>query len=65
MGRRIAAGLLACVLAALWAGPAAAARYNPGDRPSNIGGRDVISGEQVSLEGMRGKWVLVDFFATW
>lgn len=65
MGRRIGAGLLACALAALWLSPAMAARFSPGDRPSNISGRDVISGEQVALEGLRGKWVLVDFFATW
>lgn len=65
MGRRIGAGLLAGALAALWLSPALAGRFSPGDRPSNLSGREVRSGKVVSLEDFRGKWVLVDFFATW
>ena len=34
---------------------------HPGDRAAQISGRDMLSGRQVDLEGLRGKWVLVEF----
>ena len=65
MVRFTRAALIACAMITLALNPAFAGRFSPGDRPSNISGIDVSSGRAVSLEGMRGKWVLVDFFATW
>jgi cytochrome c biogenesis protein CcmG/thiol:disulfide interchange protein DsbE len=31
----------------------------------DIAGTSVLSGQSVSLVGLRGKWVVVNFFATW
>lgn len=57
----LAAGLLLVLLTAY----AQAGRFNPGDRPSDVTGREVGSNKTIALEDFRGKWVLVDFFATW
>jgi thiol-disulfide isomerase/thioredoxin len=56
------ASLAACMLlsTAAWAG-----RFGPGDRPSDISGRNVQDNKILRLEDFRGKWVLIDFFATW
>jgi peroxiredoxin len=50
--------LLSCSLA--WA-------YTPnvGDRAADIAGRDVISDKVVHLEDFAGKWVFIDFWASW
>lgn len=63
---RFALALLACLLAVslattyAWAG-----RFGPGDRPSDFYGRNVQDNSVLRLEDFHGKWVLVDFFATW
>jgi len=49
-----------CLTTASFAG-----RFGPGDRPSDFYGREIQSEKMVRLEDFRGKWVLVDFWATW
>lgn len=34
---------------------------HPGDRAAEISGRDMLTGRQVDLDSLRGKWVLVEF----
>lgn len=51
---------LVCGTAIAQAGP-----YSIGDRPSEIVGREIWSDKVISTEDFRGKWLLVDFFATW
>jgi peroxiredoxin len=38
---------------------------NVGDRAADISGRDVISGKVVHLEDYAGKWIFIDFWASW
>ncbi len=58
----LVAVLAACLLlsTAAWAG-----RFGPGDRPSDFYGRNVQDNTVLKLEDFSGKWVLVDFWATW
>jgi len=59
---------VACVILAAvicFAGTAWAGRFGPGDRPSNFYGRDIQTEKVLHLEDFQGKWVLVDFWATW
>lgn len=44
---------------------ASAGRFGPGDRPSDFYGREIQTEQILRLEDFRGKWVLVDFWATW
>ncbi|MCH7472166.1 TlpA family protein disulfide reductase [bacterium] len=37
----------------------------PGNRAYPLAGRDLVSGRQISLEDYRGKWVLLEFWASW
>lgn len=37
----------------------------PGSRAYPVVGRDLVSGETISLEDYRGKWVLLEFWAYW
>jgi thiol-disulfide isomerase/thioredoxin len=63
---RIMVALLALVLTfVLLSTTAWAGRFGPGDRPSDFYGRDVQTGKVLRLEDFCGKWVLVDFWATW
>jgi thiol-disulfide isomerase/thioredoxin len=45
--------------------PALAEGFSVGDRPSPIVGNEIWSGKVISTEDFRGKWLLIDFFATW
>ena len=49
-----------CLAGTAWAG-----RFGPGGRPSNFYGREIRNDKVLHLEDYRGKWVLVDFWATW
>jgi thiol-disulfide isomerase/thioredoxin len=42
-----------------------AAPYGVGDRPAEIIGREIWSDKVISTEDYLGKWLLIDFFATW
>jgi thiol-disulfide isomerase/thioredoxin len=44
---------------------AAKANIQPGKQAPNWTGTDVMDGAQASLEGLKGKIVLMDFWATW
>ena len=37
----------------------------PGNRAYPITGRDIVNGGMVSLDDYLGKWVLLDYWATW
>lgn len=37
----------------------------PGNRAYPISGRDLVSGEMVSLDDHLGQWVLLCFWSTW
>jgi thiol-disulfide isomerase/thioredoxin len=39
--------------------------YAMGDRPSPIKGREIWSDKVISTDDYQGKWLLIDFFATW
>jgi peroxiredoxin len=52
--------ILAVSMSAAWA-----YTPNPGDRAADISGRDVISDKVVHLEDFAGKWVFIDFWASW
>jgi len=54
----IAALLAICI-------PAFASAANVGDRARDIRGWDAVSHRTVSLSDFDGKWVLVEFWATW
>jgi thiol-disulfide isomerase/thioredoxin len=45
--------------------PAWAFTPEPGLRAYPLIGHDLVSGRQVDIESYRGKWVLLEFFATW
>lgn len=64
-GGRIMRGLAVTFLAMMVAGQALAFEPNPGTRAYPIAGRDLVSGETISLEDYRGKWVLLEFWASW
>jgi thiol-disulfide isomerase/thioredoxin len=52
---------------ALWLtlGAAAHAAVKAGSAAPEIFGRELASGEELSLSDLRGKWVFVDFWASW
>ena len=45
--------------------PALAFSPAPGKRAYPLIGHDLVSGKTVSMEDYRGKWVLLDFWASW
>jgi hypothetical protein len=49
----------------LLARPALAFEPAVGDRAYPIVGHDIVSGQVLSLEDLRGKWVLLEFWASW
>lgn len=55
--------LIALIL--LLSTPALAFSPAPGKRAYPIMGHDLVSGKTVSLEDYRGKWVLLEFWASW
>ena len=57
---------LAVIVAAALCGRTALA-YEPavGDRAYPIVGHDIVSGRMMSLEDQLGKWVLLEFWASW
>lgn len=57
--------LLFTLALALLATPALAYSPSIGARAADITGRDVISNKVVHLSDYQGKWVLVDFWASW
>jgi len=61
MLRQKKSGLVGLVL--LWATMPALAGVDVGDKPVLVG--KTLDGENVSLENLRGKMVLIDFWATW
>jgi peroxiredoxin len=65
MGHRIFCLLAVLALCAAVAAPVQAKPFSAGDRPSEIRGYELWSGKTVSTDDYRGKWLLVDFFATW
>lgn len=59
---RVIAGAIAVTALAA---PALAYEANVGDRAVDIAGYDVVSRQTVRLDDYLGRWVLVDFWATW
>lgn len=59
---RIAAAL---AFSMLGAGPALADGLGVGDRAREVVGREIWSDKVISTEDYLGRWLLVDFFATW
>jgi len=57
--------LLVAILLGALAVPCYAYTPNVGDRAANIYGRDITSNEVVHLEDFIGKWVFIDFWASW
>jgi len=57
--------LLVAAILLLTAGYARAFDPEPGHRAAPVVGRDLVSGETVSLEEQRGKWVLLFYWASW
>ena len=55
------------VVLMLLAMTAAAQAFEPGSgkRAYPISGRDIVSGQQVDLDQYLGRWVLLEFWATW
>ena len=49
----------------LFALPAMAFEPASGSRAYPIAGRDMISGDHYDLEALRGKWVFLEFWASW
>lgn len=63
---RIYVALVALLAASVLLSTAAwAGRFGPGDRPSDFYGRNVQDNSVLRLEDFSGKWVFVDFWATW
>lgn len=50
---------------ALLAAPAVAFDLDPMNRAYPMMGNDLVSGKTVDLEDYRGKWVLLEFWASW
>jgi len=59
---RLTAIIIALMLLAT---PALAFQPAPGNRAYPLAGHDVISGQYYDLEAYRGKWVFVEFWASW
>jgi len=57
--------LIAVALAVVLAVPAYAYTPHVGDRAANISGRDMQTDKPASLADYAGKWVFIDFWATW
>ncbi len=56
---------LAVAIFLLLATPALAFDPAPGKRAYPLAGHDLLSGKSLSLEDYRGKWVLLEFWASW
>lgn len=56
--------LMFLIAAVALAAPALAYEANVGDRAIDIAGYDVVSRQTIRLDDFRGRWVLVDFWAT-
>jgi hypothetical protein len=57
--------VLPIIAAILFATPALAYDAALGNRAYPIVGHDIVSGKVKSLEEYRGKWVLLEFWASW
>ncbi len=57
--------LLVVVLTLLVASQALAFEPASGKRAYPIAGRDLVSGDFIDLEDYRGKWVFLEFWASW
>jgi peroxiredoxin len=64
-GRHLGWQLALAALFTLALAPATHAAVRPGLPAPEISGSELASGEQVTLSSLRGKWVYVDFWATW
>ena len=53
------------ILAIVLGGQAWAYTPAPGDRAYPLVAKDLVSGKMMSLEDQRGKWVLLDVWASW
>lgn len=62
IGRWVAGVLLACVM--VCAAHAGAPKVGEGDMPPDVLGKDE-TGQPISLESLRGKVVILTFWATW
>lgn len=56
--------ITALIAIAVWS-PAWAYSPGAGDRANDIVGRDMQTNKVASLSGYQGKWVFIDFWATW
>ena len=54
-----------CLLMLLAASTASAFEPAAGSRAYPLAGQDMISGNHYDLEAYRGKWVFLEFWASW
>ena len=62
---RVTFALISVLAILLIASQAFAFEPAPGNRAYPIAGIDMISGDYYDLEDYRGKWVFVEFWASW
>ena len=57
--------LITTALLLFWTAYAGAFEPAAGSRAYPLAGRDMISGNHYDLEAYRGKWVFLEFWASW
>lgn len=57
--------LMVAIALAVFTAPAFAFDLEPMNRAYPMVGHDLVSGQMVDLESYRGKWVLLEFWASW
>ncbi len=57
--------MIAAILLLAFSVPALAFQPEPMNRAYPMVGTDLVSGQTIDLEDYRGKWVLLEFWASW